>query len=583
MRAMHLEAAQPDSTAWFDWLACLSMGVRRAVIDCVIDPIEPRSTGQVRTIVIATPDAAWPEDARWTLTARDTDALVRVIQDLVRAGATLYAWDGRQTQLQLQSLGVDVRGILSIETASRVLAPKRHEAVGGRGWGLPAVVPSMRREIDEALRAAWEDLGRDDDPQRSLGVGWRAGVARAVEGRPSIHEIESIPAATAAHYLVRVGSAELANLADDEMRHEELWREAARRGYRVDVDRVRQREAQIVSARSQAVREYGIDLTANDTGTRRWLARRGITILDPAGKWSYSREHYDEVYVPQEAADDWASFRQLRDLAADAGKITEILGALHGERVYPTIRSMGLVTGRMSITGPALQNLSPSMREGLLADDGHVLVGCDLDRVEPRILAALSGDEALGQAVRGDLYTDLAKRIADSDDVSAVQRSRAKRTLLGIMYGMGPDTLAQTLCVERDEAVALRRSVLQAYPQMGRYLRDLRRRAEEGEPLTTALGRPLPPTDAAPYKAIAWTIQGSAKDVFTQMCLHVADRIDDGALWLPVHDELVLQVRDDPEAVNTAIKQLEIGMRMVLGTVEITGTPRVIGARFGHA
>lgn len=268
-----------------------------------------------------------------------------------------------------------------------------------------------------------------------------------------------------------------------------------------------------------------------------------------------------------------------------------------GARVHPTIHAARAVTGRMSMTGPNLQGLSPAYRASLKADDGHVLVGCDLDRFEPTIAAALSQDVALIAALQPgtDLYLDLARRIyGESVGDEDPRRALAKASLIAVLYGEGHHALAarftENAPTEQEIAAArgLRGAVLAAYPQLAAWVDSLRRAASLGLPVVTRGGRQIvvaregeAPEEVA-YRAVNYVVQGSAADYFKRATLRVDAALCaaglPNALWLPIHDELVLQVPENRAEESRAI--LERAISRHVDGVRITGTAKILGDRF---
>ena len=94
--------------------------------------------------------------------------------------------------------------------------------------------------------------------------------------------------------------------------------------------------------------------------------------------------------------------------------------------------------GRMSAQA-GLHNLPAELRPAVRAEAGHVLVRADLGQIEPRVLAAVSGDRALAAATADDdLYLPVARRLG-------VERAVAKIAVLAAMYGQTSGTAGQAL------------------------------------------------------------------------------------------------------------------------------------------
>jgi DNA polymerase I - 3''-5'' exonuclease and polymerase domains len=86
-----------------------------------------------------------------------------------------------------------------------------------------------------------------------------------------------------------------------------------------------------------------------------------------------------------------------------------------------------------------LHNMPAALRPAVIAAEGHVFVRADLGQIEPRVLAAVSGDRALVTASRADdLYAPVAAQLG-------VERAVAKVAVLGAMYGQTTGHGAQAL------------------------------------------------------------------------------------------------------------------------------------------
>ncbi|MBO0920099.1 bifunctional 3'-5' exonuclease/DNA polymerase [Cellulomonas sp. zg-ZUI222] len=154
---------------------------------------------------------------------------------------------------------------------------------------------------------------------------------------------------------------------------------------------------------------------------------------------------------------------------------------VHDGRFRPTYVVGGVVTGRWATDGGGALQLPASLRAAARADDGWRLVVADASQLEPRVLAAMSGDRAMAEAARG---SDLYQRIADAGTVPT--RTDAKYALLGAIYGA--TTGAAGMLMPR---------LTRAYPQAVALVEAAARAGERGEPVSTWLGRTSPPASAA--------------------------------------------------------------------------------------
>ncbi|WP_309080992.1 bifunctional 3'-5' exonuclease/DNA polymerase [Zhihengliuella sp.] len=154
---------------------------------------------------------------------------------------------------------------------------------------------------------------------------------------------------------------------------------------------------------------------------------------------------------------------------------------IHDGRFWPDYTVGGVVTGRWSARGGGALQIPATIRSAVHADYGSKLVVADAAQLEPRILAAMSGDEALAAASTGqDLYQGIANMGFGGD------RSQAKLAMLGAMYG-------QTT----GEAGRLMGQLSRTFGLAVALVEQAARDGEAGRIVTTFLGRGCPPPDAA--------------------------------------------------------------------------------------
>ena len=151
---------------------------------------------------------------------------------------------------------------------------------------------------------------------------------------------------------------------------------------------------------------------------------------------------------------------------------------VHDGRFRPTFVPGGVVTGRWASDGGGALQLPKQVRAAVRADAGWALVVADAAQLEPRILAALSGDTAMARAGAGvDLYAGIV-------ETGAVEsREHAKMGMLGAMYGGTSGVSAQVLP-----------QLARSFPRAIGYVESAARAGERGERVNTRLGRtsPLP-------------------------------------------------------------------------------------------
>jgi DNA polymerase-1 len=154
---------------------------------------------------------------------------------------------------------------------------------------------------------------------------------------------------------------------------------------------------------------------------------------------------------------------------------------VEGGRFRPDYIPAGVVSGRWATRGGGALQIPRRLREAVVADPGHVLVMADAGQLEPRVLAAMSGDAAMARAAGSeDMYAALAAEAFDG------QRSKAKIGLLGAMYGQTGGQAAAPLATLR-----------QRYPRALDMLERAARTGESGGLVRTHLGRTCPPPSIA--------------------------------------------------------------------------------------
>ena len=152
-----------------------------------------------------------------------------------------------------------------------------------------------------------------------------------------------------------------------------------------------------------------------------------------------------------------------------------------GGRFRPDYVPAGVVTGRWASSGGGALQLPAGVRGAVRADPGSVLVVADAAQLEPRVLAAMSGDRAM--AVAGQ-QADLYQAVVQAGIVS--DRQQAKYAMLGAIYGATTGASA-----------VLMPQLARGYPQAVELVEQAARAGERGEQVTTWLGRssPVPSAD----------------------------------------------------------------------------------------
>ncbi|GII86299.1 DNA polymerase [Sphaerisporangium siamense] len=251
------------------------------------------------------------------------------------------------------------------------------------------------------------------------------------------------------------------------------------------------------------------------------------------------------------------------------------------ERIHTTYNQIIAATGRLSSEKPNLQNIpirtaeGRRIRQGFIVGEGYEsLLTADYSQIELRIMAHLSGDEALIAAFESghDFHQATASRVFDipPEEVGGELRARIKAMNYGLAYGLSDFGLSGQLNIPVAEARALKNEYFEEFGGVRDYLEAIVAQARHDGYTETILGRRryLPDLtsdnrqrrEMAERMALNAPIQGSAADIIKVAMLHVHRALHERGLrsrmLLQVHDELVFEVA--PGELE-ALRELVVG------------------------
>lgn len=263
---------------------------------------------------------------------------------------------------------------------------------------------------------------------------------------------------------------------------------------------------------------------------------------------------------------EYRSLSKLKSTYTD--KLPEQINPRTG-RIHTSYQQAVAATGRLSSSDPNLQNIpvrTPEgrrIRQAFVASPGYKLLAADYSQIELRIMAHLAKDEGLLHAFRNDL--DVHRATAAEvfgvalEAVTNDQRRSAKAINFGLIYGMSAFGLAKQIGVDRKQSQDYIDRYFARYPGVLAYMERTRTQAAEQGFVETLFGRRLylPDINAknpalrkgAERTAINAPMQGTAADIVKRAMVAVDNWLNDTGLdarvILQVHDELVLEVRED--------------------------------------
>jgi DNA polymerase-1 len=264
--------------------------------------------------------------------------------------------------------------------------------------------------------------------------------------------------------------------------------------------------------------------------------------------------------------------RQLQKLSSTYLKHF-IEGRDENDLIHPNINVLGARTSRMSMDNPNLQNLprkseanpaADAIRSTITAREGNVMMMCDFDQVEMRLLASMANETSMIDAFNGDtdFFVALARMVYDDNDIVKAdpRRQVVKNAGYATIYGAGVEKFAKTAGITLEQGQTVRRRWNELFPGVTRFQNEvmrvaLQRRDTEGQsyvrcPVTHRRQVADPGKE---YALVNFLIQGAAAAVLKYKILE----LDSAGLgeWMvvPVHDEIILDLPRDRAADAAAI------------------------------
>jgi len=353
-------------------------------------------------------------------------------------------------------------------------------------------------------------------------------------------------------------------------------------GAKVDIEYSERKYEELIDyterTKSWAYNKYNSLITSN-VQLVRTLESLGAVIEDhtPTGQKSASKEQIEKLLVQgnsdvQELAKAVLQQRKAAKLANTYFK--NFMEQSHNGFLHPSINTMAARTSRMSITNPALQTLPKGddlvRRAFIPKDEDHVIITSDLDQVEFRMFASMSGDANLinlfnrADAEGSDPFTEIGRQVYEDPTMQKADKRRGliKGVVYGRLYGAGVAKQAETAGVSKEQMQAVSDSFDENYPGMTRFQNKVsdvgedRLRTEGQGYVNTWTGRRVPCDDDRTYSLVNYLIQGGAAEVFKSSLVRLDQADLTEFLIVPVHDEIVLQApRGDVEEIKRVVQE----------------------------
>jgi DNA polymerase-1 len=307
--------------------------------------------------------------------------------------------------------------------------------------------------------------------------------------------------------------------------------------------------------------------------------------------------------VLQELALDFAIARMIIEYRSLSKLMTTYTTRLVQEinpktgRIHTTYHQTGAQTGRLSSSGPNLQNIPIRSKEGrrirqaFIANKGFKLISADYSQIELRLMAHISEDPGLLKAFteHSDIHQATAAEVwnVKMEEVTEEMRRNAKAINFGLIYGMSAFGLTRQLGIDQKAAVEYIERYFNRYPEVKTYMEKTKTFAKAHGFVETLWGRRLYLPDinasnfvrqnAALRAAINAPLQGSAADIIKLAMIRTDEFLTEkkinARMIMQVHDELVFEVDENvlPEFIEiirklmTEIVSLRVPLIVAIG------------------
>ena len=535
-----------------------------------VDGVWAAGSGDVDAIAIATEDG---HAGYCRIAELSPEAGQRLGEWLSNPGIPKVLHDAKGPMLALATRGEQLAGVSSdTALAAYLVRPDQ------RSYDLADLtLRYLKRELSPSSGADEQlsfDVGGDDDSAQ----------AAMVRARAVLDLADALDAELKDH-----GGAAL--LRDVELPLVGCLMEMERTGIAVDLDFLERLEAEFADAvRSAAQDAYSVIGREVNLGSPKQLQ---VVLFDelemPKTKrtktgYTTDAEALSSLYEKTEHPFLQHLLRH-RDVTRMRQTVEGLIKTVQPDRrIHTTFNQMIAATGRLSSTDPNLQNIPVRTEEGrrirqaFVVGSGFVgLMTADYSQIEMRIMAHLSGDEALIEAFGSgfDFHSVTASRVFDvpTDQVSSEQRAKIKAMNYGLAYGLSAFGLSAQLRISTAEAKALMDEYYETFGGVADYLSGVVEEARRTGFTETIMGRRryLPDLrsdnrqrrEMAERMALNAPIQGSAADLIKVAMLKVNAAIAAhgmrSRMLLQVHDELVLEVSPGEAEALEALVRREMG------------------------
>lgn len=354
---------------------------------------------------------------------------------------------------------------------------------------------------------------------------------------------------------------------DLEMGYLRMAYKMEKKGMRIDVqyceEQVSVLDDYVIRAKEYGQEEFGLSIGSSKQLVEYFVEHDAtFTHRTPSGAPSANAEQLEEF-----RNDSNPDISDLATLVLEARKSEKLKSTYFQNFVndnvdgilYPSINTMGAITGRSSVRNPALQTLpsgSNIVRNAFIPrNEGELIVTADLDQVEARIFSIFSEDEGFQSAFKtadatgSDFFTEIGRMVYNDASMGKEdpRRKIMKTYIYASLFGSSLARQAKTAGVSLDYMKDVSNKVAERFPNMKKFQQDMintvedRARNEgEGYILTKSTGNRIPIESDKAYKAVNYIIQSYAAWYLKRAIINMDSMGIGDYILLPVHDEVLV-------------------------------------------
>ncbi len=342
------------------------------------------------------------------------------------------------------------------------------------------------------------------------------------------------------------------------------------KGIRVDIPFCEQKYEELTKYTSDVKlycqNEYGVSPGSNQQITK-ILVSQGVPLYKRTGTGalSFDIETITEFKDAHPLVETIYQYKKSIKLANTYFK--SFIEDSRNGRIHCSINTLRAITGRSSVTGPALQTVPRGdiVRRAFIPDEDCWIQSVDYSAVELRIVASLSGDDTMINLFKDgvDLHSYLAKRIYGTDDITKEQRTIGKNASFSRVYGAGVKKFSETAKITYDEAKLVYDTYEETFPMISKFTRKVIQTAEDnyardGESwLRLRSGRKFVVTPGEEFKLGNYVIQGSAAEELKRALVRLKAAGLSQYIHLPIHDEFLFSLpKENALELQTEIMEI---------------------------